>query len=251
MDLLQSNLEGWVSKRRNYFGSADKRYIDHDLYTIVGCNVEIEELIKKIEEIEKLYPTGDDRADERANSFYLLSLQFVRNYIGKDTEFYNSLLNYYKRYSDNSHNKKVEASSVLDSIKSYLKLNLELGKSQSYSVKIDIISDFLNQSIHLASDKKYHPAASAILLGASLEEFLKQLCEQNDIDLSEIKKTIDPISQKLYKENIISKQDYKDINSWAGLRNDATHGNFDEVNDRKRVLNAIEGVNLFMRKYSN
>lgn len=216
--------------------------------------MEINELIEKIEEIEeieKFYPTGDDRADERSNSFYLLSLQFVRNYIGKETEFYYSLLNYTKRYSDNSFNKKIEASSVLSSIKNYLKLNLEIGKSQSYNIKIDVISDFLNQAINLANDKNFHPAASAILLGASLEEFLKQLCEQKEIDLTEIKKTIDPISQKLYQEKVISKQDFKDINSWAGLRNDATHGNFDEVNDRKRVLNAIEGVNLFMRKYTN
>lgn len=213
--------------------------------------METEEIIKKIEEIEKLYPTGEDRADEKSNSFYLLSLQFVRNYIGKDTEFYNSLLNYTKRYSDIAFNKKMEASSVLSAVKDYLKLNLEIRKSQSYNVKIDIISDYLNQAVNLANDKKYHPAASAILLGASLEEFLKQLCEQKEIDITEIKKTIDPISQKLHKEKIITKQDFKDINSWAGLRNDATHGNFEEVNDRKRVLNAIEGVNLFMRKYSN
>ncbi|EIJ37071.1 hypothetical protein JoomaDRAFT_0003 [Galbibacter orientalis DSM 19592] len=213
--------------------------------------METTKLIEKIEEIEKLYPTGDDSADERANSFYLLSLQFVRNYIGKDTEFYNSLLNYNKNYSDLAYSKKIEASSVLSSVKGYLKLNLDLKKSQSYNLKIDIISDFLNQAVNLANDKKYHPAASAILLGASLEEFLKQLCGQKEVDISEIKKTIDPISQKLKKENIITKQDFKDINSWVGLRNDATHGNFDEVNDRKRVLNAIEGVNLFMRKYSN
>lgn len=63
--------------------------------------------------------------------------------------------------------------------------------------------------------------------------------------------TIDPISKKLYDEKILTKQDIKDITSWAGIRNDATHGNFDEVNDRKRVVNAIEGINLFMRKLKN
>lgn len=213
--------------------------------------MEITELIKKIEEIEKLYPQGDSYFDRRANSFYLLTLQFIKNYIGTETEFYKSLLNYTTRYSDVSSNQIEAAISVLSSIKNYLNLNLELEKNQNYHIKVDIISDFLNQAIFLANDKKYHPAASAILLGASLEEFLKQLSEQKDIDLNDVKKTIDPISQKLYAQKIISKQDLKDITSWAGLRNDATHGNFEEVNDRKRVLNAIEGVNLFMRKYSN
>src|SRR5690554_3687610 len=191
--------------------------------------MEISELIKKIEEIEKLYPTGDDRKDERANAFYLLTLQFVRNYIGIETEFYKSLLDYTKRYNDISFNKITEASSVLRSIKSYLNLNLELEKSQNYNVKIDIISDFLNQAIHLANDKKYHPAAAAILLGASLEEFLKQLSEQKDIDLSDIKKTIDPISKKMYEQKVITKQDLKDITSWAGLRINATNEIFDKL----------------------
>lgn len=88
------------------------------------------------------------------------------------------------------------------------------------------------------------------MLGAALEEFLKNLAKENKLDLNGIKKTIDPLSKKLYEKQIISKQDMKDITSWGGLRNDATHGNFEDVNDRKRILNAIEGVNLFMRKYS-
>ncbi|WP_353778031.1 hypothetical protein [Winogradskyella sp. 3972H.M.0a.05] len=212
--------------------------------------METADIIKKIEEIEKLYP-NDSKRDIELNSFYLLSLQFVKNYIGQDTEFYNSLLNYKKRYNDDLFSMGIQAVSVLRSIKDYLKLQLELGKSQQYNIKIDVISDFINQAISLINDKKYHPAASAILLGASLEEFLKQLSEQENIDLSDTKKTIDPIAQKLYQEKIITKQDYKDITSWAGLRNDATHGNFDEVNDKMRILNAIEGVNLFMRKFNN
>jgi hypothetical protein len=209
------------------------------------------ELIKKIEEIEKLHPSGEVRIEEKANSFYLLTLQFVRTYIGSKSEFYKSLKNFTKTFSDTSYNKLIASSSVLNSIKGYLNLNLELGRSLNYRVKIDIISDFLMQAIQLANDTKYHPAAAAILLGASLEEFLKQLSEQKDIDLSEIKQTIDPISKKLYEQGIITKQDLKDITSWAGLRNDATHGKFDQVNDRERVLNAIEGVNLFMRKHSS
>ena len=209
------------------------------------------ELIKKIEELEKLnFNLNGDKKDISNNSYYVLVLQFVKNYIGQDTDFYGSLLNFSKVYNNQFYDKYVAASSRLTAIKSYLILNLELEKEISYTIKVDIISDFINQAILLSNDKQYHPAAPAILLGAALEEFLKQLCEQKKIDLEGIKKTIDPISQKLYELKIITKQDVKDITSWAGLRNDAAHGNFEEVNDRKRVANAIEGVNLFMRKYS-
>ena len=49
------------------------------------------------------------------------------------------------------------------------------------------------QAVALANDKKFHPAAVSILMGASLEEFLKKLAEQKEIDLSGLKMTIDPI----------------------------------------------------------
>jgi hypothetical protein len=155
-----------------------------------------------------------------------------------------------KDRSTNSETKKAcTAKEVLKALSDYLELNLDIDKTEKYNIKVDIISDFITQAIELASDKKYHPAAASILMGASLEEFLKKLAEVKEIHLTEIKLTIDPIAKKLYEANIISKQDLKDITSWAGIRNDATHGNFEEVNDRKRIQNAIEGMNLFMRKY--
>lgn len=186
------------------------------------------------------------------HSFFITTIQFIKNYIGQETEFYKTLNEYNKFHSSGSETDKAwAAKKVLKSLKDYLKLNLDIHKTEKYSIKIDIISDFMSQAVELASDKKFHPAAAGILMGASLEEFLKKLAEEKGINLSGAKLTIDPVSRKLYEEQIISKQDLKDITSWAGIRNDATHGNFDEVNDRKRILNAIEGVNLFMRKYQS
>jgi len=211
--------------------------------------MEKSDLIKKIEEILKLEPFGEDKDYEKSNSYYWMTLQFVRNYIGKETEFYNSITNYPRTYNSDLYNRKLASVAVLKSIKSYLELDLDIEKTHSYNLKTDVINDFIEQTIHLSNNKKIHPAAPAILLGAALEEFLKQLADLNNIDLKDIKPTINPISQKLYEKGVISKQDVKDITSWAGLRNDATHGNFEEVNDRKRILNAIEGVNLFIRKH--
>jgi len=215
--------------------------------------MDTKELITKIEEIENILPINSKEwTNFICYSFFITTIQFVKNYIGENTEFYKALSEANKNHSTDSENKKAwTAKEVLKSIKDYLALNLVLFTSEKYNIRIDIISDFMNQAVNLANDKKFHPAASAILMGASLEEYLKELAEKQEINLDGIKMTIDPISKKLYEENIINKQDLKDITSWAGIRNDATHGNFDEVNDRKRILNAIEGVNLFMRKYNN
>ena len=209
------------------------------------------ELIEKIEEIEKILPSDSNQwTGYICHSFFITTIQFVKNYIGTDTEFYSILSGYAKSRGNSavSADQAWGAKKVLKSLKDYLNLDLDIHKSEKYTIKIDVISDFMLQAIELSNNKKFHPAAAAILMGAALEEFLRKLAEENLIDLSHIKLTIDPITKELYDKKIITKQDLKDITSWAGIRNDATHGNFDEVNDRKRISNAIEGVNLFMRK---
>ena len=214
--------------------------------------METKELIAKIKEIEKLLSEdGNKWTNYDCHSFFITTIQFIRNYIGKDTEFYITLENINQDNSTNSEPKKAwAAKKVLKSLSDYLNLNLEVTKTEQYNLKVSVISDFMTQAVILANDKAFHPAASAILMGAALEEFLKNLAEEKNIDLEDVGRTIDPISKKLYAHDIITKQDLKDITSWAGIRNDATHGNFEIVNDKKRILLAIEGINLFMRKYS-
>ncbi len=48
---------------------------------------------------------------------------------------------------------------------------------------------------------------------------------------------------------MLTKQDGKDITAWAGTRNHAAHGEWDDVADKNRVSLMLEGANLFMRKY--
>ena len=61
---------------------------------------------------------------------------------------------------------------------------------------------------------------------------------------------IDAYSKVLRGADVISKQDAKDITSWAGIRNHAAHGEWDQVSDRARIRLMLEGVNLFMRQKS-
>jgi hypothetical protein len=209
-----------------------------------------EELIERIEEIELILPKNSgDWTDYMCESFYITASQFVRNYVGISTEFY-SQISSCSNAGTSASGRAVTTKIVLKALKDYLVLGLDLEKSENYTTKIDVINDFMLQAVKLANSKEFHPAGAAILLGAALEEFLKKLAERNHIDLSDTKSTIDPIATKLYQEKVLKRQDIKDITSWAGIRNDATHGNFEAVNDRSRVLNALEGVNLFMRKYN-
>lgn len=215
--------------------------------------MEKEELIKKIEEIESILPNDTNQwTGYITSSFFITTLQFVKNYIGVDSEFY-SILSKNKGVRGNSATSSTQAwaaRKVLKSIKDYLNLDLDIHKNEKYVTKVDVINDFMEQAVILNTNKKFHPAAAGILLGASLEEFLKRLAELHKIELDGEKLSIDTISKKLYAADILKKQDIKDITSWAGIRNDATHGEFEQVNDSKRIQNAIEGINLFMRKYN-
>ena len=138
--------------------------------------------------------------------------------------------------------------SILLSFIEYLEAGLATGVSPERQAQLDVVSDLLGQAGSLLEDAKYHPAAAAILLGACLEEFLRTWVEAESLSIGKSKPGIDAYSKVLRGADLISKQDMKDITSWAGVRNHAAHGEWDQVSDRNRIRLALEGVNLFMRQ---
>ena len=145
---------------------------------------------------------------------------------------------------------KIDLISIVDSFISYVEAGLHSEISIERKVQLDVVSDFLDQANSLLETKAVHPAAPALLIGATLEEFLRTWIEDEGINLGNKKPSIDAFSKSLRENEIITKQDVKDITSWAGIRNHAAHGEWDDVSDKKRIKLMLEGVNLFMRKYS-
>ncbi|MFH0965954.1 MAG: hypothetical protein V2A58_18295 [Planctomycetota bacterium] len=137
---------------------------------------------------------------------------------------------------------------ILASFIEYVRAGLATGISPERRAELDVVSDILGQAHSLLEDDRYHPAAAAILIGASLEEFLRTWVEAEGLSIGSSKPSIDAYSKALRAAELISKQDTKDITSWGGLRNHAAHGNWDEVSDRAHIRLMLEGVNLFMRQ---
>jgi uncharacterized protein YutE (UPF0331/DUF86 family) len=211
-----------------------------------------QELLEKIIKIENILPEDSGQMTGVIREvFFIQTIQFVRTYIGTETEFYARLAVYSKDESSSSNlnQRWFIAKCVLDAIKLFLKNDIDFKETATYKIKNDIVSDLLMQAHKLLKDHEYHPAAAVILIGAVLEEFLRMLIDIHSITIPNADKgSISVYAQELAKINILNKQDSKDITSWAGLRNEATHGHFEDVNDRKRVKNALEGVNLFIRR---
>jgi hypothetical protein len=137
---------------------------------------------------------------------------------------------------------------ILGSFVEYLSAGLAQGLSPQRQAQIDVVSDFLGQANNLLEDAHVHPAAAAMIIGAALEEFLRNWVENENLALGNAKPGIDAYAKALRTPELLSKQDVKDITAWAGIRNHAAHGEWDEVSDRSRVRLMMEGVNLFMRQ---
>ena len=137
---------------------------------------------------------------------------------------------------------------ILASFIEYLCTGLATAVSPERQAQLDTVADLLGQAHSLLEDEKYHPAAPAVLIGACLEEFLRAWVEAEALSIKKSKPSIDDYAKTLRNAELISKQDIKDITSWAGTRNDAAHGKWEEVEDRSRIRLMFEGVNLFMRK---
>jgi len=175
--------------------------------------------------------------------------EFLQTYGGKDNHFLQSLDAIKGAASLDFVKNKVFQ--VLTSFQEYVQNGLLRSMSLEREIQIETVSDYLELAENLLNDKKVHAAAPAVIIGASLEEFLRNWLEDDGFDLSTIKNSLDAYSTQLKKEGKISKQDLKDIVSWGGTRNDAAHGHWDNVKDKNRIRLMLEGVNLFMRKYSS
>lgn len=173
--------------------------------------------------------------------------EFLRVYAGEKSAFFATISNVNPAW--NSQGIINHALVTLEAFIRYVENGLLEGISIERKAQIDVVSDFLDQASTLLSTKEVHPAAPTVIIGAALEEFLRNWIEEAGLDLGGKKPSLDSYAKVLREADLITKQDVKDTTSWSGLRNHAAHGEWDEVNDRNRISIMLEGVNLFMRKY--
>ena len=173
--------------------------------------------------------------------------EFLRVFAGENSEFYKSL----KTKAGAGYDDKARVThQILQSFQEYVAAGLLEEVSPERRAQLDVVSDFLEMANRLLTTSGVHPAAAAVLIGAALEEFLRTWTETESLSLENRKPGLETYSQVLRDANLITKQDGKDITSWGGIRNHAAHGEWQEVSDKARVGIMLDGVNLFMRKYS-
>ena len=173
-------------------------------------------------------------------------IEFLKSYAGCNSSFGKIA----ERAVQSSFYPWDDLADILRSFVDYVENGLYQGISPERKAQLDVVSDFLEMADTLLKTSGVHPAAAAVLIGATLEEFLRNWVESEDLSLDDKKPCLEVYSQVLRGAELVTKQDGKDITSWSGTRNHAAHGEWEEVSDKKRITLMLEGVNLFMRKYT-
>ena len=107
-------------------------------------------------------------------------------------------------------------------------------------------TDLLEQVRSLNADEKVVPAAPIVLAGAALEIALRSAVEELSLT-APTKPSISAYAKVLRSADVLNKQDMKDVEQMAGLRNQAAHGEHNELS-RERSGLMEQQVNYFLRQ---
>ena len=109
----------------------------------------------------------------------------------------------------------------------------------------EIFDDFLEMAGHLA-ENGYHVAAAS-LSGAVLEDHLRRLCPAHAVTWTG-DSSISRLNDPLFKAGAYPQNQWRQVQVWGDIRNDADHGNFVSV-DAAAVDAMIKGVRAFVVNY--
>ncbi|WP_338793764.1 hypothetical protein [Bernardetia sp. MNP-M8] len=222
-----------------------------------------EKLVKRVDSLIELADrtlasriiTGDGMWSQHSVNEELFSqlqsscLSFIEKLFGKNHSYYNKFIEI---------NMPINPKFVIDSYKGILlgvKEEIEQGWLTSVKglVSAEIFTDFLEMAEHLLNEGYKDPAA--VMIGSTLEEHLRQLCDANEIDTfiirneKEVPKRANSINDDLAKEGVYNMLDQKQVTAWLDLRNKAAHGKYDEYT-KEQVEQMLQGVLNFISRNS-
>ena len=220
----------------------------------------MDQLITK--EIEKLVSTGEklvadasvahsslghERVQELA-SITARGGQLITRLYGSDSHYFQmfkaatQVPNFNMMFSD-CHDHVADVVGIFKAVEHDIKSGM-LANFRSL-VQAEIFVDFLEMAEHLLVEK--YKDASAVLLGAILEDSLRKIAGANGVSTLNSKGkplTIDPLNAALAKKGVYNALVQKQITSWANLRNDAAHGHFDKYDSAQ-----VQQMLLFVQDF--
>jgi hypothetical protein len=134
----------------------------------------------------------------------------------------------------------------LEGVVRALRADYDAGHLQSFQelVHADLFSDFLEMAEYFLDEGYKDPAA--VMAGGVLEEHLRKLCGKHLGTISARPK-LDTMNTDLAKASAYGKNEQKQVTAWAGIRNDAAHGNYGNyTNDQVKLM--VAGIRDFLTR---
>ena len=221
----------------------------------------MDELITQ--EIEELVTTGEKLvADASASSNRslghervqeLMSItarggQLIKRLYGSDSQHFQTFKSTteYQHFTIMNHRSYRHVASVVGIFKA-VEHDIKSGMLDNFRslIRAEIFADFLDMAEHL--HRENYKDASAVLLGAVLEDSLRKVADGNGVSILNSNGkplTLDPLNIALAKKGVYNALVQKQITSWANLRNDAAHGHFDRYDSAQ-----VQQMLLFVQKF--
>ncbi|GAA2501381.1 hypothetical protein GCM10009858_44510 [Terrabacter carboxydivorans] len=176
-------------------------------------------------------------------------LEFLRQHAGNDSEWLRRATIAYDSNGDRS-----SLESGVHAIGEILRLwaaQVEAGVSHlpaelGEGVRALASTEIMGQVRLLNEERDVHAAAPIVLSGAALETALRGAVEELELPIVGTP-GIAAYSRALRTAAILSKQDVKDLEQMAGVRNAAAHGDFESIT-RERAGLMEQQVNMFLAR---
>jgi hypothetical protein len=177
------------------------------------------------------------------------ALDFLRTYAGESSEWFVRAQSFYANNGD-----RQSYESGIRAVGDVLRLWVSDVREGVAPIRLGAVegaraiatTDVMSQVRSLLADKSVHPAAPIVLAGAALETALKGAVIESELEVRG-SGSIVVYGKALREKDLISKQEMKDIEQMAGLRNDAAHGIFEDLS-RERAGLMEQQVNFFLSR---
>ena len=129
------------------------------------------------------------------------------------------------------------------------------GRLRNYRelVHADLFADFLAMAEYLLQEG--FKDAAAVHAGGVLEQHIRKLCDKSSIPTTVTDtsgdarpKKLDAMNSELAKAQVYNKNEQKSVGAWAGTRNSAAHGHYNEYTT-EQVRLMILGVRDFVNRH--
>ena len=205
--------------------------------------------VLKTKKVVRLEFTSDESVDGIAFKIFSVSVSsFIDKFYGSDHLYYLE-----SQKSHGSFYNSAKGTEILLGILRVIREEFESGFfyfNLKGLISGEIFSDYLEMAEHLL-DEGYKDAAD-VIISSSLESHLRQLCSTNSISLGSDsgkgRKSAQKLNEDLYKDEIYSKTDLKQVEYLLDIRNSAAHGDYDNY-DNERVSQMLLGVTSFISNH--